>query len=80
MTVLLQSRKRQQRETRPMSTCNQPLIIDVIQALFRDEGHLAKLRQLGMTSTEEAKLVSMRDYIVKLANAVSRFDQFSICV
>ncbi len=63
-----------------MSTCNQPLIIDIIQALFRDEGHLAKLRQLGMTSTEEAKLVSMRDYIVKLANAVSRFDQFSNCV
>lgn len=47
---------------------------------FRDEGHLVKLRQLGMTSTEEAKLVSMRDYIVKLANAVSRFDPILSCV
>jgi phosphoinositide-3-kinase regulatory subunit 4 len=29
-----------------------------------------------MTSTEEAKLVSMRDYIMKLANAISRSDHF----
>jgi phosphoinositide-3-kinase regulatory subunit 4 len=46
----------------------------MIQALCRDEGHLAKLRQLGMTPAEEAKLVSMRDYILKLANAISRSD------
>ncbi|KAI0305183.1 ARM repeat-containing protein [Multifurca ochricompacta] len=38
-----------------------------------DEGQLAKLRQLGMTSTEEAKLISMRDYILKLANAISSY-------
>ncbi|KAI9511419.1 ARM repeat-containing protein, partial [Russula earlei] len=38
-----------------------------------DESHLAKLRQLGMTSTEEAKLVAMRDYIMKLANAISSY-------
>ncbi|KAN0103594.1 ARM repeat-containing protein [Russula decolorans] len=38
-----------------------------------DEHNLAKLRQLGMTSTEEAKLVSMRDYIMKLANAISSY-------
>jgi phosphoinositide-3-kinase regulatory subunit 4 len=30
-----------------------------------------------MTSTEEAKLVSMRDYIMKLANAISRSDHIS---
>lgn len=51
------------------------MIIFTIQAVFRDESHLAKLRQLGMTSTEEAKLVSMRDYIVKLAIAISRCAQ-----
>ncbi len=39
----------------------------------RDENQLAKLRQIGMTSTEEMKLVSMRDYILKLANAISRY-------
>jgi phosphoinositide-3-kinase, regulatory subunit 4 len=33
-----------------------------------------------MTSTEEAKLVSMRDYIMKLANAISRSDYISRCV
>ena len=43
-----------------------------IQTTSRDENQLAKLRQLGMTSIEEMKLVSMRDYILKLANAVSR--------
>ncbi len=50
------------------------------KVLFRDEGHLAKLRQLGMTPTEEAKLVSMRDYIMKLANAISRSDDISLCI
>jgi phosphoinositide-3-kinase regulatory subunit 4 len=48
--------------------------------VFRDEGHLAKLRQLGMTSTEEAKLVSMRDYIVKLAIAISRCARGLNCI
>lgn len=72
MTVLLQSREQQQCETSLMSMCHQCLITDTIHALFRDEGHLTKLRQLGMTSTEETKLVSMRDYILKLANAISR--------
>lgn len=38
-----------------------------------DENQLAKLRQLGMTSIEEMKLVSMRDYILKLANAISSY-------
>ncbi len=56
-------------------TCLQKSISN--EVLFRDESHLAKLRQLGMTSTEEAKLVSMRDYIMKLANAISRFDDIS---
>jgi hypothetical protein len=49
----------------------------MIRALYRDEGHLAKLRQLGMSPAEEAKLVSMRDYILKLANAISRSDHTS---
>ncbi|KAG5639727.1 hypothetical protein H0H81_000007 [Sphagnurus paluster] len=38
-----------------------------------DETHLNKLQQLGMTSSEESKLLSMRDYILKLANATSSF-------
>ncbi|KAI0058381.1 ARM repeat-containing protein [Artomyces pyxidatus] len=38
-----------------------------------DESQLTKLRQLGMTTAEEAKLMAMRDYILKLANAISSF-------
>ncbi|KAG6841356.1 hypothetical protein C0991_011899 [Blastosporella zonata] len=38
-----------------------------------DEVHLSKLQQLGMTSSEESKLLAMRDYILKLANATSSF-------
>ncbi|KAJ7865275.1 hypothetical protein B0H13DRAFT_2067981, partial [Mycena leptocephala] len=38
-----------------------------------DEAQLSKLQQLGMTSTEETKLLAMRDYILKLANAISSF-------
>ncbi|KAG5644667.1 hypothetical protein DXG03_007966 [Asterophora parasitica] len=38
-----------------------------------DEAHLHKLQQLGMTSTEESKLLAMRDYVLKLANAASSF-------
>ncbi|KAJ6613557.1 hypothetical protein B0H10DRAFT_2047665 [Mycena sp. CBHHK59/15] len=39
----------------------------------QDEAQLAKLQQLGMTSSEETKLLAMRDYILKLANAISSF-------
>ena len=39
----------------------------------RDEAQLQKLRQLGMTAVEEAKLMAMRDYILKLANAIGRY-------
>ena len=38
----------------------------------RDEAHINKLKQLGLTSSDETKLQSMRDYILKLANATSR--------
>ncbi|KAJ7835392.1 hypothetical protein B0H14DRAFT_2796790 [Mycena olivaceomarginata] len=38
-----------------------------------DEAQLSKLQQLGMTATEETKLLAMRDYILKLANAISSF-------
>ncbi|RDB23837.1 Serine/threonine-protein kinase ppk19 [Hypsizygus marmoreus] len=38
-----------------------------------DETQLTKLQQLGMTSSEESKLLAMRDYILKLANATSSF-------
>ncbi|GLB39855.1 putative protein kinase [Lyophyllum shimeji] len=38
-----------------------------------DEAHLSKLQQLGMTPSEESKLLAMRDYILKLANATSSF-------
>ena len=40
--------------------------------MTRDEAQIAKLQQLGMTSTEEAKLVAMKDYLLKLARAISR--------
>ncbi|KAF8153240.1 hypothetical protein B0H34DRAFT_820167 [Crassisporium funariophilum] len=38
-----------------------------------DETQLTKLQQLGMTSSDENKLLAMRDYILKLANATSSF-------
>ncbi|KAF5392892.1 hypothetical protein D9757_000800 [Collybiopsis confluens] len=37
-----------------------------------DETQIVKLQQLGMTSAEEAKLMAMREYILKLADALSR--------
>ena len=39
----------------------------------RDEMHLTKLQQLGMTPSDESKLLAMREYILKLANATSSF-------
>ena len=41
--------------------------------LIRDEIHLTKLQQLGMTPSDESKLLAMREYILKLANATSSF-------
>ena len=41
--------------------------------LIRDEMHLTKLQQLGMTPSDESKLLAMREYILKLANATSSF-------
>ncbi|KAF9023922.1 ARM repeat-containing protein [Hymenopellis radicata] len=38
-----------------------------------DEAQIVKLQQLGMTQSDEAKLLAMRDYITKLANAISSF-------
>ncbi|CAA7269893.1 unnamed protein product [Cyclocybe aegerita] len=38
-----------------------------------DEAQLTKLQQLGLTTSDENKLLSMRDYILKLANATSSF-------
>jgi phosphoinositide-3-kinase regulatory subunit 4 len=35
--------------------------------------HLTKLQQLGMTPSDESKLLAMREYILKLANATSSF-------
>jgi len=40
---------------------------------YRDEIYLTKLQQLGMTSVDENKLLAMREYILKLANATSRY-------
>lgn len=39
----------------------------------RDDSHLTKLQVLGMTSSDESKLLALRDYILKLANATSSF-------
>jgi hypothetical protein len=41
--------------------------------LYRDEAQFGKLQQLGMTSSDETKLMAMREYIFKLANATSRY-------
>ncbi|KII91699.1 hypothetical protein PLICRDRAFT_51832 [Plicaturopsis crispa FD-325 SS-3] len=38
-----------------------------------DEIQITRLQNLGMTATEEAKLLAMRDYIQKLARAISSF-------
>ncbi|KAI0753275.1 hypothetical protein C8Q80DRAFT_1096117 [Daedaleopsis nitida] len=38
-----------------------------------DEAQISKLQQLGMNSTEEAKLVAMKDYVVKLSRTISSF-------
>ncbi|KAH6910746.1 other/VPS15 protein kinase [Coprinopsis sp. MPI-PUGE-AT-0042] len=38
-----------------------------------DDAHITKLQQLGLTSSDESKLLAMRDYILKLANATSSF-------
>ncbi|KAF4603205.1 Serine/threonine-protein kinase [Pleurotus pulmonarius] len=38
-----------------------------------DDAQLKKLQNMGMTSADEAKLLAMRDYILKLANAISSF-------
>ena len=35
--------------------------------------HLTKLQQLGMTPSDESKLLAMREYILKLANSTSSF-------
>ena len=42
------------------------------EIFYRDEAQIAKLQQLGMTPNEEVKLLAMRDYIWKLAQAISR--------
>ena len=39
---------------------------------IRDELQLGKLEQLGMSATEEAKLIALREYIAKHADAVTR--------
>ncbi|KAF8607280.1 ARM repeat-containing protein, partial [Ceratobasidium sp. AG-I] len=38
-----------------------------------DDAQIVKLQQLGMSSAEEAKLVALRDYILKLSNAIKSF-------
>ncbi|CUA77390.1 phosphoinositide-3-kinase, regulatory subunit 4, p150 [Rhizoctonia solani] len=38
-----------------------------------DDAQIVKLQQLGMTSTEEVKLLALRDYILKLANTIKSF-------
>ncbi|KAI1788273.1 hypothetical protein LXA43DRAFT_1025990 [Ganoderma leucocontextum] len=38
-----------------------------------DGAQMSKLQQLGMNSTEEAKLMAMRDYLLKLSRAIASF-------
>ncbi|KAH7882946.1 hypothetical protein F5I97DRAFT_1938850 [Phlebopus sp. FC_14] len=44
-----------------------------VESPRENEAQLLKLRNLGMTPADENKLVSMRDYILKLANNTSSF-------
>lgn len=37
-----------------------------------DEAQLMKLQHLGMTTSDENKLMTMRDFIVKLAYQIAR--------
>lgn len=46
--------------------------VKVTNKYDRDELQLGKLEQLGMTAPEEAKLIALRDYIAKSADAVNR--------
>ncbi|KAF6748025.1 other/VPS15 protein kinase [Ephemerocybe angulata] len=39
----------------------------------QDDENMTKLQQLGLTSSDETKLLAMRDYILRLANATSSF-------
>lgn len=45
----------------------------IIKRSEDDEAQLAKLQQLGMTSADESKLLALRDYILKLADARASF-------
>ena len=38
----------------------------------RDDAQITRLQQLGMNQFEEAKLLALRDYIIKLAHATAR--------
>lgn len=40
---------------------------------IRDETYLTRLQHLGMTQSDENKLLALRDYVLKLANATSSF-------
>lgn len=50
---------------------HQPRLVRLTQN--RDEAQWSKLQNLGMTLADEAKLVAMRDYTLKLANNASRY-------
>ncbi|KAJ2936541.1 hypothetical protein H1R20_g554, partial [Candolleomyces eurysporus] len=39
----------------------------------QDDEQMTKLQQLGLTASDESKLLAMRDYILRLANATSSF-------
>ncbi len=50
-----------------------PPLSSLTNSKNRDDGYLAKLQALGMTSSDETKLLALRDYTLKLANATSSF-------
>jgi hypothetical protein len=56
-----------------------PLRVGSSLTADRDEAQWSKLQNLGMTLADEAKLVAMRDYILKLANNASRCVPNSVC-
>lgn len=48
--------------------------------MLRDDAQLARLQQLGMNQFEEAKLLALRDYIIKLAHASARYCSTLACI
>ena len=66
-------------KTKPKSKCCHISVGPRLSSRNRDEAQWSKLQNLGMIVADEAKLVAMRDYILKLANNASRCVPDDVC-